>query len=155
MWKNNDTFFRAGAGVVVLDAANNILMFERSDIPGSFQFSQGGLDPAENPRVGAFRELLEETGISIDSVDILGELPFWVSYMSPTIHKGNDRYHGQTQRWFYARLHDDYHIDLSKAQDNEFVSYKWVSIHQVVNEIIDFKKGMYTQIIEYLEKHIL
>jgi len=112
MFDNDDSYFRAGAGVVLLNNRNEVAMFERSDFPGSFQFPQGGLDAGEEPQTGAFRELYEETAISLDQITVLGELPHWVSYRASVIRDKTVDYRGQTQRWFYARINPDVPIDI-------------------------------------------
>jgi len=155
MLQNDDSYFRAGAGVMILNGDDQVIMFERSDLIGEFQFSQGGLDEGEDPKIGAFRELYEETGISEDQITILGELPYWVSYDADITRGKTIDYRGQTQRWFYARLNEGIDIDLETAQDKEFISYKWVSLDQSLESIVAFKKPMYVQIISYLQEELL
>ncbi len=161
--KDNDSYFRAGVGVIIINSKHECVLFERSDIPGSFQSSQGGLDRDEDPQAGALRELYEETGILESSIALLGEYPEWLSYTIPmdrTLHKGvhylqRRGYRGQTQKWFYLQVNDDITIDLTQAQDKEFSSYKWIPITDVVDEIIDFKRPLYKLLMEYLEKELL
>ncbi len=154
-WADHDSYFRAGAGVVVLNENNHVLMFERADFPGDYQFSQGGLDAGEEPTIGAFRELYEETGISPEQITVLGELPYWVSYAASVTRNKTFEYRGQTQRWFYARLNPDITINVSQAQDKEFLSHTWMSIDEALEHIVDFKKDMYIQILDYLQESIL
>ena len=56
---------------------------------------QGGIDPDEDPRPAAVRELYEETGVT--SVEYLGETPDWMTYDFPP-------YHGPPHRfWSFPR----------------------------------------------------
>ena len=45
-------YFRAGVGAVVLEPNGRVLVLERSDVPGAWQFPQGGLDDGETPPEG-------------------------------------------------------------------------------------------------------
>ena len=48
-------------------------------LPGfEWQMPQGGIDPSEDPRPAAVRELYEETGVT--SIAYLGETPDWMTY---------------------------------------------------------------------------
>jgi len=150
-----DSYFRAGAGVVVLNNKNEVVIFERVDLPGEFQFSQGGVNAGENPETGAYRELFEETGIAEHQITKLGEYPGWLSYEANVEPQHIQDYRGQVQRWYYARIHEDTPIDLGLARDDEFMSYKWLSIKEALDEIVIFKREMYVRILDYLQEDIL
>ena len=72
-----------------------MLAFERVDAPGSWQLPQGGLNAGEEPIEGAWRELMEETGLGDDARRSLrAEYPEWVVYEWPVElqreHGGSD-----------------------------------------------------------------
>uniref|UniRef100_A0A453DHT3 Nudix hydrolase domain-containing protein n=1 Tax=Aegilops tauschii subsp. strangulata TaxID=200361 RepID=A0A453DHT3_AEGTS len=50
-----------------------IFSASRIDIPTAWQMPQGGIDPGEEPRAAAIRELREETGVR--SAEIVAEGP--------------------------------------------------------------------------------
>lgn len=150
-----DSYFRAGAGVILFDEKNNVALFERIDILNNFQFSQGGLDANEDPQEGAVRELFEETGVSEQEMTIVGEFPHWASYEASPHKPKTPDYRGQTQKWFYARINTGVEIDVTTAKDKEFVSHKWVPISQALAEIIEFKRDMFMPVLKYLEKEIM
>jgi 8-oxo-dGTP pyrophosphatase MutT (NUDIX family) len=61
---------RTTVGVILVDAAGQILMQLRDDIPtivdpGCWVVPGGVVDPGETPEDGAHRELLEETGYRV------------------------------------------------------------------------------------------
>ncbi len=41
--------FRAGVVAVVTNSRDEVLAFERSDVPGAWQLPQGGIDVGETP----------------------------------------------------------------------------------------------------------
>jgi ADP-ribose pyrophosphatase YjhB (NUDIX family) len=67
---------RLGARVLVLDAADRVLLFRGVDpaVPDvRYWFTVGGgLDDGETPREGAARELFEETGLRVSPAQLVG-----------------------------------------------------------------------------------
>jgi len=55
--------YRLGVGIMLVNDKKQVWVGERIDTPGAWQMPQGGIDPNEEPRATAFRELAEETGI--------------------------------------------------------------------------------------------
>ncbi len=151
----NDSYFRAGAGIVIFNDQYEVLVFERADIPGAWQSPQGGLDAGECPGTGAVRELFEETAITKDQIKIVDEYPGWLSYELPNSKKFNQEYRGQNQKWFFAQAKENLIVDLDAAQDKEFSNWKWVSHKEWVETIVDFKRPMYRQLLAYFEKNII
>jgi len=106
--------FRAGVVIVVRHPdGKQLLAFERSDSPDSWQLPQGGLDTGEEPIEGAWRELFEETGLGEDHVIARAEYPDWVAYEWPAdvmlVHGKDGKRRGQVQKWF---LFDALHADI-------------------------------------------
>src|SRR5580693_3005164 len=62
----------------------------------AWQMPQGGIDKGEAPLEAARRELWEETNVR--SVELIAELPGWLSYDLPVEARGrfSGRYRGQT-----------------------------------------------------------
>jgi 8-oxo-dGTP pyrophosphatase MutT (NUDIX family) len=48
-----------------------LLVFEHVEVPSGVQVPAGTVEPGEDPRSAAIRELREETGIDVDDVDLL------------------------------------------------------------------------------------
>ena len=99
--------YRPCAGVVLINAEGLIFAGQRIDTQGAWQMPQGGIDEGEDPRQAALRELVEETGVSPDKVQVLAETPGWVYYDLPPellgkVWKG--RYGGQRQKWVLMRF---------------------------------------------------
>ncbi|CAI7853132.1 unnamed protein product, partial [Closterium sp. NIES-54] len=95
--------YRANVGVCVVNAANEVFVASRLDMPGAWQMPQGGIDAGEDIRSAALRELREETGIS--SALLLAETPEWLCYDFPpavrqklAVQWGRE-WKGQAQKW--------------------------------------------------------
>ena len=104
--------FRKNVGICVLDENTGMVFAARrcDDNTGAWQMPQGGIDEHEDPAVAALRELEEETGISPESVEIVGEVEDWLTYEFPTsvrtkIARRSKKivFRGQTQKWFLLR----------------------------------------------------
>lgn len=138
------THFRAGTVAVVRNAAGKVLVFERADIRGQWQLPQGGLDQGEEPVTGAWRELLEETGLGAGDVALVDEYPEWTVYEWPDGVRKNGRL-GQVQRWFFFDAKFD---DLSPVPDGrEFVAWKWAEVDWLIDQVVEFRKASYRRVL--------
>lgn len=162
--------YRKGVGIVLINKENKVFVAQRIDTPDDWQMPQGGIDENEKPEIAVLRELKEEIGIN--NVTILAATD-WLKYEIPkemlkTVSWGNI-YCGQEQKWFFLRFNGkDSEINLNFALINkrthisqinnvisknhiqpEFKDWMWVNYTSLVDLIIDFKKDMYKQIIEF------
>ncbi len=149
--------YRPCVGVVVLNAAGLIWIGRRCkdlidpENAKRWQMPQGGIDRDEDPRVAAFRELHEETGIT--SANILAESKDWIRYDLPpeavgTAMKG--KFRGQEQRWFAMRFTGvEQEINLQiEGHKPEFDAWRWATAGEVLHEIVEFKRGAYQAVLE-------
>ena len=147
---------RTGVGIVVLNSNNKVFVAKRKDNPnGSWQMPQGGVDPNEKLEAAMKRELIEET--SIRNIKILKEFDRWLEYELPENLVGKiwrGKYRGQKQKWFVVRfLGNDNEIDINTKYP-EFIEWKWVSVENLPNLIVLFKKHVYEQVTVELKKLI-
>jgi putative (di)nucleoside polyphosphate hydrolase len=147
--------YRPCAGVCLTNPSGLVWVGQRidrpKDAPPAWQMPQGGIDPGETPLAAAKRELLEETGLSPDLVEVLAELPDPMPYDLPhdmvaRLWKG--RYRGQMQHWVHMRYEGpddavdlDYHI-------REFSEWAWMPAADVVERIVPFKRDIYVAVFD-------
>ena len=147
---------RSGVGIVVLNEKNQVFLAKRIDNPKNFwQMPQGGVDKGEKYYNAALRELKEET--SIQTVSLIKEIDGLTTYFLPDhllgiIWKG--KYKGQKQKWFVVRFNGEEKEININTEHPEFLDWKWVSIDDLTNEVVEFKIHVYKLIQKELYKII-
>jgi len=150
-----ETVFRANVGIVLVNDQGKVLALERSDIKGAWQMPQGGLDEGEEPVTAAVRELWEETAISLKQIQLLQECEDWLVYELPKEMRTAKIGRGQAQKWFLFRFTGtDEHIDLKKAQDQEFSQWKWTELTQLAQDTITFRQPIYQRLAKEFQSHL-
>jgi len=151
-----DDKFRASAGAFITNKDRNaVLAFQRVNRKGSRQLPQGGIKIGETPLDAIYRELEEETGITSDSLVLIGEYPEWITYELPEKLRSKKHGRGQTQKFFYFEyIGEEKDIDLVNVRDKEFSEFYWVDPNDVVNKSINFRKGIYKKLVKYLEENL-
>lgn len=136
--------FRAGVVMVVRHVdRDEVLAFERSDLPGEWQLPQGGIDDGEEPLESAWRELREETGLGPEHVELVGEHPRWVVYEWPERLRGKRR--GQAQRCFYFRVRDA--KVRPTVDDREFQAWRWCTPAWLIRQVVEFRHDAYVELL--------
>tara|TARA_B100001989_G_scaffold121071_1_gene85305 strand:- start:709 stop:1179 length:471 start_codon:yes stop_codon:yes gene_type:complete len=147
---------RIGVGAIVLNEHNKVLVGKRKDNPiDKWQMPQGGVDKNEDLYSAMRRELYEET--SITSFKLIREIERWLTYELPANLKGKiwkGKFRGQKQKWYILRFTgDDKEINV-KTKNPEFIDWKWIKIEELPQSIVDFKKKVYEDLVEEINKTI-
>ena len=143
--------YRRCVGMMILNNDNKILVGRRLDHPsGYWQMPQGGIDDNENPEEAVWREMMEEIGTN--KAKLLKVSNQWINYNIPsetlkTLPWGH-KYIGQTQKWFAFQFTGEEN-DINVGTVNpEFSEWKWTKINSIVDEIVPFKRDVYSVILE-------
>ncbi len=143
--------YRKCVGMMILNNIKEILVGRRLDHPSGFwQMPQGGIDENENPEEAVWREMMEEIGTN--KAKLLKISNQWINYNIPsetlkTLPWGH-KYIGQTQKWFaFQFIGKDSDINVGTVNP-EFSEWKWTKINSIVEEIVPFKRDVYSKILK-------
>jgi putative (di)nucleoside polyphosphate hydrolase len=155
--------YRPCAGLTVFNRQGLVFVGRRAggpehvDATHVWQMPQGGIDEGEDPYNAALRELYEETNIK--SVEKLGEIPGWITYDIPRDIIGQawgGKYRGQKQKWYALRFTgDDREINVTSPAGGhapEFIDWRWVSLRELPDLVVPFKRATYEQVVMEFEK---
>ncbi len=155
----NDKPYRQNVGIALFNAAGHVLIARRFKDDGpeviypglEWQMPQGGIDPNEDPRPAAVRELFEETGVT--SVKYLGETSGWMTYEFPPYDGPPHRlavFRGQRQKWFAFRFTgDEREIAVTQERNDqpiEFDAWRWEPLANVAALVVPFRRAVYEMV---------
>lgn len=111
-------YFLLCVKVIILNDDNKMLLLQRSDKTSrahGWDFAGGGVDKGEDPLDAAVREASEDTGLSINNIQILSTS------------------HGHTDGGEYVMIGYAAHVpnDAEVQLSWEHESYKWMTIEEV------------------------
>jgi len=150
--------YRPCVGVMLVNMDGKVFVGQRIDNRAeAWQMPQGGIDPGEDARTAALRELGEETGVAPELVQIIGQTKEELLYdlpddLIPRLWGG--KYRGQRQMWFLLRFmgtDNDIRIDTKHP---EFSAWKWVSPEMLPDIIVPFKRKLYRDVLDFFRASI-
>jgi putative (di)nucleoside polyphosphate hydrolase len=145
--------YRPCAGIMLANTEGKVFVGQRIDKApegDAWQMPQGGIDEGEYAEKAAMRELVEETGIAPELVDVIARSRNEHFYDLPDellgkIWKG--KYRGQRQWWFLMRFKGK-DSDINIETDHpEFSRWQWVSPERLPQLIVPFKKRLYESLV--------
>lgn len=146
--------YRQNVGIILCNRSCQVLWARRIHKDG-WQFPQGGVEPEETAEQAVYRELHEEVGLRSDHVRLVGRTKKWLYYDLPQrLQRPNTRrrFKGQKQIWFlFELLQHDSKVSLTRSAAPEFDAWRWVDYWDPLNEIVDFKRGVYRMALTELE----
>jgi len=150
--------YRPCVGVMLVNMDGKVFVAQRIDNRAeAWQMPQGGIDPGEDPRTAAIRELGEETGLLPEHVEIIGQTQDELFYdlpadLVPKLWGG--KYRGQRQTWFLMRfLGTDADIAIDTPHP-EFSEWKWIMPAVLPDVIVPFKRKLYRDVLKHFSDAI-
>jgi len=149
--------YRKCVGMMIMNDDKEILVGRRIDHPSGFwQMPQGGIDDNENPEDAVWREMMEEIGTN--KAELIKISNQWLRYKIPnetlkTLPWGK-KYIGQRQKWFafkFVGKDSDINVD---TQNPEFSDWKWAKIDSMIDNIVPFKRKIYSAILKEFKEII-
>ena len=139
--------FRAGVGAVILDARRRVLALERSAIRGAWQLPQGGIEGDEAPVDALWRELREETGLTVADLELWHEVPEWLGYELPPDARTGKTGRGQVHKWFVLLVRDrNIGVHLGAGPGAEFGTWRWQPLAELADQVAPFRQPVYRRL---------
>jgi putative (di)nucleoside polyphosphate hydrolase len=140
-----EPIYRPNVAAVIRRSDNKILVGERSDVPGCWQFPQGGIKPRETPEQALERELLEELDLPGGSYRIIERKgPYRYLFDKGRTKEG---FHGQEQIYFLIELLPGFE-PKHETSDPEFRALNWIVPSEFdIKWVPPFKREVYRQVL--------
>ena len=137
--------YRPNVAAIIRRSDHKILIGERSDRPGSWQFPQGGIKTRETPEEALERELFEEVGLPRGSYRIVERKESY-RYLFDT-GRTKEGYHGQEQIYFLVELLPGFEPD-HETTEPEFRALRWIDPSEFhIKWVPPFKREVYWQVL--------
>jgi putative (di)nucleoside polyphosphate hydrolase len=138
--------YRPNVAFILRRADGRILIGERSDVPGAWQFPQGGMDKGETHEEAVRREVLEEISLAPADYRIVGRNgPYRYEFPAG---RTKDGYGGQEQIYFLADFIGEEAQILSQPSTVEFSAVRWIAPAEFrLQWVAPMKKRVYCEVL--------
>lgn len=137
----NQEIYRRGVCGIFLSKDGLVLLGERAEQPGQWQFPQGGMEDGETIVEALHREMDEEVGIR--KLAIIRQTEEFIAYNFPDGLFKNTHFIGQ-QHIYFVLDGSTIKAESIKARD-EFARFAWFTPQEAYNCIVHWKKGAYLE----------
>jgi putative (di)nucleoside polyphosphate hydrolase len=121
----DDVRYRRNVAGILRNGAGKILIGERVDREGAWQFPQGGVDGKETLEQALTRELWEEISVPASAYRIVeSKGPYYYLFGNGKIVKG---FHGKEQYYFLVDFTGEPSVIDPKTEHPEFRAMRWVA----------------------------
>lgn len=116
--------YRPAVAAILQNRSGRILICERTDAPGAWQFPQGGVETGETMPAALVREVLEEISLPRNAYSISAVRgPYRYRFPDGMTKKG---FRGQTHHYFLLRLRGPASLVNVARPKAEFRSARWI-----------------------------
>jgi putative (di)nucleoside polyphosphate hydrolase len=114
---------KANVAAILRNSEGKILICERINIPGAWQFPQGGVDDGESLEEALTRELWEEIGIHAGDFRVVEKRGGYTYVFPSGRKKGHD---GKDQTYFLCDFLAGDSVIQVETEHPEFRRWKWI-----------------------------
>lgn len=140
--------YRPNVAAILRNDEGCILVAERINVAGAWQFPQGGVDQGEALDHAFYRELQEEIGVAPQLLRIIDKRHGY-RYAFPKGRLKYGIYGGQEQTYYLCEFlgkDSDIHLDL---HHQEFIRFKWIKPSEFdLNWVPRFKQAVYRAVMK-------
>src|SRR5450631_2131440 len=116
--------YRPAVAAILQDRSGRILICERTDASGAWQFPQGGMETGETSMAALTREVLEEISLPRNAYSFSGVRgPYRYTFPAGITKKG---FRGQVHYYFLLRLRGPKSLVNVAGPTAEFRSTRWI-----------------------------
>lgn len=137
--------YRSNVGAILKRADGRILIGERFNVAGAWQFPQGGVKKSETLQTALSRELLEELSLASDYYRVVeSKGPYRYLFPPGRTKEGFD---GQEQTYFLIEFTGtDSNLNV-KTDEPEFVRFRWIEPNEFqIIWVPRFKRDVYRKV---------
>jgi len=149
--------FRPNVALLLVDARGRLLVCERANGDGAWQFPQGGVDEGESVEEALRREVREEIGLPPEAYEIERAKGGYRYVFPPEVRKLKKKdYEGQEQTYFLCRMREGAPpIDIDQ-EPREFQDHQWIKPEKFrLKWLPKFKREVYRAVLrEFFEVEI-
>jgi putative (di)nucleoside polyphosphate hydrolase len=138
--------YRPNVAAIVRRKDGKILIGERSDVPGAWQFPQGGAKKWETGPEALERELKEEIALKPEAYRIIeSKGPYRYLFANGRVKEG---YHGQEQIYFLVDLVGQESSIDPRTEEPEFSAVRWIDPFEFqLSWVPEFKREVYRRVL--------
>ena len=144
--------YRPNVAALIVNASGCLLVCERFNLPGAWQFPQGGVDDGESMEQALIREVREEVGLGKNDYEILERRDGYRYLYPPEVRVKKIRKHGnhgQEQTYFLCKLKDTAPPIYVNQTPQEFGAYRWILPEEFdLDWLPSFKREVYRAVME-------
>lgn len=142
--------FRPNVAALMTRSGGSLLICERWQVPGAWQFPQGGVDPGESDTEALYREVREEIGLRRKDYEVIKSKSGYRYLYPEEVRRKKVRKHGcqgQEQVYFLCKLRKKaVEIDTNQ-RPREFAGHRWIKPDEFdLKWLPAFKREVYREV---------
>jgi putative (di)nucleoside polyphosphate hydrolase len=145
--------FRKNVSIIIFNSEKKLLLGERFNQPGIWQFPQGGVEGEDSLENSVVREIEEELGLISDDIKVVCKLNTTNKYRWEKVPpQFVGKFQGQDQTFWLVELVNK-NAKFNLDQDHpEFQNIKWTEIDDVISCVEKVRQDGYSKALVEVRK---